>query len=128
MATIKEAIGMLPVKDLDAAKSWWADRFSLKPVEELGEQGSYYEVGSTRFLVYPSQFAGSNQATAMGLRVDDLDAAVEELRSNGIEFEEYDFPGLKTVKGIATMEDAGEMGRVAWFKDPDGNIISISDS
>ncbi|HEX6206865.1 MAG TPA: VOC family protein [Actinomycetota bacterium] len=125
MATIKEAIGMLPVRDLEAAKSWWADRFSLKPTED-SDMGSYYEVGSTRFLVYPSQFAGSNQATAMGLHVDDVESTVEELRSKGVQFEEYDMPQIKTERGIATMEEGGRTMQVAWFKDPDGNIISIS--
>lgn len=119
---------MLPVKDLESAKQWWANTMGMKPAREIGDQGAYYEMGSSTVLVYPSQFAGTNQATAMGLHVDDLDGTVEELRSNGLRFEEYDFPGLKTEKGIATLDEGdGRTVRVAWFKDPDGNIISVSD-
>jgi hypothetical protein len=53
--------------------------------------------------------------------VDDVERAVADLRSRGVELEEYDVPGLKTVDGIA------ELGyeRAAWFRDPDGNILSV---
>jgi catechol 2,3-dioxygenase-like lactoylglutathione lyase family enzyme len=127
VATIKEARPMLAVRDLEAAKTWWADTFGLEPARDLGDQGVYYEVGSSNVFVYPSQFAGTNQATAMGLHVDDLDATVAGLRSAGMTFEEYDFPGLKTENGIATLDTGDGTIRVAWFKDPDGNIISIGD-
>jgi catechol 2,3-dioxygenase-like lactoylglutathione lyase family enzyme len=53
--------------------------------------------------------------------VRDVEATVAELRGKGVTFEEYDLPGLKTVDGIA------ELGGVrgAWFKDPEGNILSV---
>ena len=57
----------------------------------------------------------------MGLRVPDVRAAVAELRSRGIVFEDYDFPGLKTVDGIADVGGAS----AAWFKDTEGNIIGV---
>ena len=58
----------------------------------------------------------------MGLRVPDARAAVAELRSRGVVFEEYDFPGLKTVDGIA---DIGDGNVAAWFKDSEDNIIGV---
>ena len=82
-----------------------------------------YEAGGTWFLVYPSQFAGTAQSTSMTFEVQDLAATVKELREAGVTFEEYDFPGLKTVDGIAEIQ--GE--RSAWFKDPDGNIIAVGE-
>ena len=54
----------LPASDFERAKSWWADRVGMKPVDEF-EGGARYEVGATRFFIYPSQFAGTNEATAM---------------------------------------------------------------
>ena len=47
-----------------------------------------------------------------------------ELRNAGLTFEEYDLPGLKTEKGIATIQNT----RGAWFKDPDGNILSLGET
>jgi hypothetical protein len=58
----------------------------------------------------------------MGFLVDDIAATVKELKSNGVVFEDYDFPSLKTVGGIA---DRGDM-KVAWFKDTEGNMLGIA--
>lgn len=74
------------------------------------------------FFLYPSQFAGTNEATALMLQVDDLDQSIAELRSKGVAFEAYDFGDIKTVDGIMTNPDGS---RSAWFKDLDGNIIGI---
>jgi hypothetical protein len=54
--------------------------------------------------------------------VKDVEAAVADLRAKGVTFEEYDMPGLKTVDGIAGLGEE----RVAWFKDPEGNILSLA--
>jgi hypothetical protein len=59
----------------------------------------------------------------MSFVVDDVEKAVAEMRDRGVVFEEYDFPGLKTVNGIAEIQ--GEKG--AWFKDPDGNILAVAE-
>jgi hypothetical protein len=77
--------------------------------------------GGTYIAVYPSQFAGSARSTVAGFQVSDLDATMSELRSRGLKFEEYDYPTLKTVSGVAQVSPH----RICWFKDPDGNILSI---
>jgi hypothetical protein len=71
--------------------------------------------------MYTTQFAGSAKNTVMGWLTDDIERDVRELKNHGVAFEEYDFPGLKTVNGIANLP--GE--RAAWFKDTEGNILSI---
>lgn len=125
MPQFKGAYAALPASDYDRAKKWWADSLGMKPVDE-SNAGANYEVGTTRFLLYPSQFAGTNQGTAMTLEVDDVRAAVDELRAKGIEFQEYDFPELKTEDGVATWEDdAGRKIEAAWFIDSEGNIIAV---
>lgn len=124
MPNFKDAHATLPASDLDRAKNWYADKLGLKPSEE-GDVGAYYDVGSSRFLLYPSQFAGTNQATAASFEVDDIEAAVAELRQNGVTFEEYDIPGVKTENGIATFEAMGRTVQSAWFKDSEGNILAI---
>ena len=124
MPQFKGAFAALPASDFERAKSWWADNVGLKPVEET-EAGAYYKIGETRFLLYASQFAGTNKGTAMSLEVDDVRAAVNELRGNGVEFQEYDFPEIKTEDGVATLDEAGRTTQVAWFIDSEGNIIAV---
>ena len=114
----------LPAADMARAKEWYRDKLDLKPVEEAPMGEAMYETGGPRFMLYPSPNAGTNQATAAGFTVDDFDAAVAELRSNGVVFEEYDFgEGMATVDGVITMPD-GRKG--AWFKDSEGNILALA--
>ena len=82
-----------------------------------------YQVKNSKFLLYETSFAGTAQNTAASWSTNDLDAEMAELRSNGVVFEEYDFPGLKTENGVAANED----GRAAWFKDSEGNILALSE-
>ena len=115
----------LPAADMTRARDWYRDKLGLKPAEESPMGEALYETGGTRFMLYPSPFAGTNQATAAGFVVDDFDAEVAELRSNGVVFEEYDLgEGMATVNGVITMPD-GRKG--AWFKDSEGNILALTD-
>ncbi len=114
----------LPAADMARAKEWYRDKLDLKPVEEAPMGEAMYETGGTRFMLYPSPNAGTNQATAAGFTVDDFDTTVAQLRSNGVVFEEYDFgEGMATVDGVITMPD-GRKG--AWFKDSEGNILALA--
>ena len=120
---LSKAMATLPVSDLGRARKFYEETLGLTVRQERPD-GVVYEAddGST-ILVYPSQFAGTSQATALSLSVDDVAAAAETLRGRGITFEEYDLPGLKTQNGIAEL--GGNRG--AWFKDLDGNILAIGD-
>ena len=64
----------------------------------------------------------------MALEVDDVPATVQELRGNGVEFLDYDLPGLKTEEGIATAEEGGQSFQIAWFTDSEGNIIAVANN
>ena len=115
------AVPTIAVSDLGRARKFYEETLGLKFMDE-SPGGIRFQAGQgTWVFVYPSQYAGTNQATCMSFEVDDLPATVKELRDRGITFEEYDFPGLKTVDGIADMGE--EKG--AWFKDLDGNILAI---
>ena len=124
MVDFKEANATLPASDMVRATAWYADKLGLEPTES-GEVGAFYGVGSGRFLLYPSQSAGTNQATAMSLEVDDLESAVAELKTNGVVFENYDIPGVETKNNIATFEADGRLISAAWFKDSEGNTLSV---
>jgi catechol 2,3-dioxygenase-like lactoylglutathione lyase family enzyme len=118
----------LPAQDLDRARRYYADKLGLEPVEER-EGGLRYECGGVAFALFASAGAPSGAHTQMGWEVDDMDAAMEELRTRGVVFEEYDVPGLTTVNGIAEIEGnypskgVGERG--AWFYDSEGNLLGI---
>lgn len=121
MLSSASAHATVAVTDIGRARTFYEETLGLRSKEERSD-GVLYEAGNTWFLVYPSQFAGTNQATSMTFDVDDLDSLVDELSGRGVTFEQYDFPGLKTdERGIAEIQ--GERG--VWFKDPDGNILAV---
>ncbi|MET7473061.1 VOC family protein [Streptomyces sp. NPDC005648] len=111
---------VIPAADLDRAKRFYGDTLGLKLIDDR-EGVALFESGGTRFLVYATPNGGSAAHTLAGWTVADLDTEMTELRGHGVTFEEYDQPGLKTVNGVA--EGAGMRG--AWFKDSEGNILSV---
>lgn len=119
---MKEVHTVLPAADLQRARSFYHDKLGLDPDEEHHGVMVYHAPGGV-FEIYETPNAGSAQNTQMGWVTDDLDGEMAVMRSNGIEFEDYDMPGLKTVDGVA--ED--DMMRSAWFRDSEGNFICISE-
>jgi catechol 2,3-dioxygenase-like lactoylglutathione lyase family enzyme len=115
------ALATLAASDQERARRFWKDVFGLEPVRNEGG-GDFYVIGGTGVLVYESQFAGTNKATAFSIMTDDLDRDMAALRAKGVEFHEYDLPGIKTENGVIDMD--GERG--AWFDDSEGNIISLA--
>jgi catechol 2,3-dioxygenase-like lactoylglutathione lyase family enzyme len=113
----------LGVQDLDRSIGFYRDSLGFNVRKLSGSQESaLVEIGSEgRLLLYSSTFR-RGETTAAAIMVDDLDGCVDELRGRGVQFEEYDLPGLKTERGIAS---DGDM-RTAWFKDPDGNTLALS--
>jgi predicted enzyme related to lactoylglutathione lyase len=107
---------------MDRAKNFYGGTLGLSLMEERPDGLRYEAAPGNWFLVYQSQYAGTAKSTSMAFEVDDLNQTVTELRDRGVVFEEYDMPGLKTVNGIAEAQGA----RGAWFKDPDGNILTSS--
>ncbi len=110
----------LPAIDMARATKFYAEKVGAVPGESR-EGGSFFALGNSTFSIYPTPNPNRGGHTQMGLRVPDARAAVAELRSRGVVFEEYDLPGLKTVDGIA---DIGG-GSAAWFKDTEGNTIGV---
>ena len=118
-----DAIATVAVKNLAAAKKFYEGTLGLKQVDAEGDEVVVYQNGGSRLNVYRSQFAGTNKATAVTWTVDDVDNEVRELKSKGVSFEHYDMPDLK-LQGDVHVAEGADM-KVAWFKDPDGNIFSI---
>src|SRR5205809_210314 len=116
-----DVVVSIAVKDMAAATQFYAGTLGLtKDMESPG--GTFFKSGKSGVFVYPSQYAGSNQATYASWTVADVEAAVKELKDKGVSFEQYDdLPGAQREGDIHVM---GEL-KSAWFKDPDGNILNI---
>jgi catechol 2,3-dioxygenase-like lactoylglutathione lyase family enzyme len=119
----------IPARDLARAKAFYAEKLGLAPAEER-PGGLRYQCGSGEFALFLSSGAASGDHTQLAWEVHDLDATVEMLRSRGVVFEEYDLADLTTVNGIAEVAGAypskGAVGeRAAWFKDSEGNLLSL---
>jgi catechol 2,3-dioxygenase-like lactoylglutathione lyase family enzyme len=110
------------VKDLAVARKFYEGTLGLKVEDDHGTEAHTYRSAGTRLIVYRSQFAGTNKATALNFLVgDDIDKIVRGMRDRGVTFEHYDMPGM-TWDGDVMV--AGPM-KAAWFKDPDGNILCV---
>jgi catechol 2,3-dioxygenase-like lactoylglutathione lyase family enzyme len=118
----------LPAQNLERAKAFYAEKLGLEPVEER-EGGLRYVCAAGEFALFESAGSASGDHTQMGWEVDDIEATVRDLRARGVVFEEYDFPGLKTVDGIADIEgnypSKGSSERGAWFRDSEGNMLGL---
>lgn len=120
----KTASAVLAVKDLDAAKKFYAQTVGLKEGKSADEGGALFMSGQTPVFIYPSQYAGTNQATALTWAVGgDFDKIVDDLKGKGVSFEHYDIPGMTQDGDVHKMGDL----RSVWFKDPSGNILNIID-
>jgi catechol 2,3-dioxygenase-like lactoylglutathione lyase family enzyme len=117
-----DAAATLAVKDMEKARDFYENTLGLAPLQEV-PGAMMYKSGNSVVLVYPSEYAGTNQATAASWAVGaDFDAIVEDLKAKGVAFEHYDDLPETTREGDVHI--AGEF-KAAWLKDPDGNILNL---
>jgi catechol-2,3-dioxygenase len=112
---------MILATDLGVAREFYGDRIGLEVVLESDDFLTFKCGGDSRLVVTRSSTGTREPQTKASWRVKDLAAEVAELRSRGVEVEEYDEPGLKTVDGIA---DVG-FALAAWLVDPHGNSLGL---
>jgi catechol 2,3-dioxygenase-like lactoylglutathione lyase family enzyme len=119
----KDAAATIPVRDAKAARKFYEGTLGLQLLDGKMPEALVYRSGSSKILVYQSQYAGGNKATAATWGVgDELEKVVQALKAKGVSFEHYDMPGMSR-KGDVHM---GANMKVAWFKDPDGNIHALT--
>ena len=124
MLTKASVTANIPAADLARARSFYAEALDLKPVTELEEAGMlvYRTDGGTEFSVYQTEYAGQAGHTVAQFHVEDVVAEARALQAKGVALETYEMPGVQWDDGIA---DMGDMGKAAWFKDSEGNVLCL---
>ena len=118
----RSSYAKLPAQDVERARAFYRDVLGFEPARDH-QSHLLYECGGSSFLVFPSSGSPSGTHDQVGFVVDDVEAAAAELRSRGVELETYDAPpGCSFRDGIM---DYGPV-KAAWFKDSEGNLISIA--
>jgi catechol 2,3-dioxygenase-like lactoylglutathione lyase family enzyme len=122
MLADKEIVATVAVKDLAVARKFYEGTLGLKVASTEGAEAVTFESGRSSLLVYRSQYAGTNQATAFNVNVGtEIGKTIAALKERGVKFEQYDFPGVTREGDVHLMGPS----KAAWFKDPDGNIIAL---
>lgn len=119
---LNDLYAVLPAQNLERARAFYHDKLGMDPDGTLDGMLMYRAAAGPRFAIYETANAGTAQNTQMCLISDDLDSDMVALRDAGVVFEEYDFPGMKTVAGVLGSDES----RTAWFRDSEGNFICVS--
>lgn len=117
----QDVIAMVATKDLEKAKEFYGETLGLKQTDK-NDAGVTFASGSTRLFVYPTPTAGTAQSTTATWEVTNIEDVVKELSDNGVTFEHYEIPGATQVGDISHIGPH----KAAWFKDPDGNILGLT--
>jgi predicted enzyme related to lactoylglutathione lyase len=112
---------MLPVMDMARARAFYEDCLGLSAGELKADGKFTYEVGGTAIALFPKPEGTKAEHTAVSFKVADIAAAISRLKQSGVVFEDYDFPGLKTVNHVCVLGAE----KAAWFKDTEGNFLCL---
>lgn len=112
---------MLPVKDMNRARAFYEGCLGLIPGGFRPDGKFVYAVGGSTLALFPKPEGTKADHTAISFRVKDISTSIAELKRAGVVFEDYDFPGLKTVNHVCVLGAE----KAAWFKDTEGNYLCI---
>ena len=113
---------ILPVIDMRRARGFYEKKLGLKPVGLKPDGKFVYATGGGAVLaLFPKDGGTKADHTAISFQVRDIAAAIKELKAAGVTFEDYDFPGLKTVNHVCVLGAE----KAAWFKDTEGNYLCL---
>ena len=117
-----KAFSGFSVNDVQKAKEFYGQTLGLDVSESHGLL-ELHIAGGTNILMYPKENHTPATFTILNFQVDNIDAAVDELVSRGVQFEHYG--PQADAKGIMRGKQANMGPDIAWFKDPAGNILSV---
>ena len=117
-------IATLSTKDMSKARNFYEGTLGLA-VDREAMEGVSYKCGDGLILVYKSEYASTNKATAVTFDVpmSAFEDEIRALRDKGISFLTFELEGVDWNQDVASMGDAA---KGVWFTDPDGNIISVA--
>ena len=121
---LDESFSTYSVDDVGTAAKFYKDKLGIQVTEEK-EGGIGLKLGTQSIYLYPKEDHKPATFTVLNIAVTDIDAAVDELKSRGIEFESYGGDIETDDKRIFRGGDKGQGPNIAWFKDPAGNILSV---
>lgn len=116
-----EAFSSCSVNDIARAKEFYGKTLGLEVKESM--EGLELHTGGNTVFLYPKPNHTPASFTVLNFPVDDIEEAVDELKSLGVRLEHYDLPDMKTDAQGIFRGDPGP--QIAWFKDPAGNILSV---
>ena len=114
-------VGFIPTRDYDKARAFYQDRLGFEFVS-LDQYALVMSIGGHKVRITKIPNFTPLQGTILGWEVEDIEAVATALKNNGVALEKYPFVQDREL-GIWT---APTGDKVAWFKDPDGNILGIS--
>jgi len=123
MSVLTRMIGFVITNDAEKAKTFYGDVLGFRLMNE-DEYALSFDANGTMLRVNKGRDFKAAQGTVLGWDVEDIHAAVRELVSRGVRFEQFGLPFMKQDELGVWIPPNGD--RVAWFKDPDGNVLSIS--
>jgi catechol 2,3-dioxygenase-like lactoylglutathione lyase family enzyme len=112
---------ILPVIDAERARSFYENTLGLSYAGRSGDGKHLFAIASGTLALLQKPPGSQAAHTALSFEVNDTADAVRELSQRGVEFEDYDFPGLKTVNKVCVLGSE----KAAWFKDTEGNILCV---
>ncbi len=112
---------MLPVKDMERARRFYDTLLDLQPVGGKPDGKFVYRCGGTEIALFPKPEGTKAEHTALSFRVGNIADAIGLLKSRGVTFADYDFPGLKTIGHVCVLGSE----KAAWFEDTEGNILCL---
>jgi catechol 2,3-dioxygenase-like lactoylglutathione lyase family enzyme len=120
-----KVITPIAVNNLQRAKDFYTRVLGLREANVAHEDGEVVlEAGAhSAIALRESPDAGTSEHAVAAFEVGDVEVEVEQLRDNGVAFLDYDLPGLRTDDGVVH----DDVGACAWFEDPSGNILAITD-
>jgi catechol 2,3-dioxygenase-like lactoylglutathione lyase family enzyme len=116
-----EVTCMLPVKDMERARLFYDKSLGLQAVGGKPDGKFVYRCGGTEIALFPKPEGTKAQHTALSFRVDNIADAIASLKSRGVTFADYDYPGLKTIGHVCVLGSE----KAAWFEDTEGNILCL---
>lgn len=113
---------ILPVINMSRARKFYAEQIGLRPLGFAADGNFVFACGGGAHIALINKEEGTKaEHTALSFEVDDIEREIAELKQRGVVFEDYDFPGLKTVHHVCVLGAT----KAAWFKDTEGNYLCL---